>query len=171
MVSVEPATSRDVDELTDRWVELAEGQRSFGSHLLAAANRSQVRAALARSVVGDDLLVARNENLPESEASGAPGDAIVGFVMFTVESGYYDQDVTRGVVQNIHVDSDRRGEGVGTALLAAAERALADRGVDTVALEVMADNEAARRFYRRRGYRPHRIEMEKRAENDTLTKG
>ncbi|MFC4551438.1 MULTISPECIES: GNAT family N-acetyltransferase [Halorussus] len=171
MVSVEPATSRDVDALADRWVELAEGQRSFGSHLLAAANRSQVRAALARSVVGDDLLVARDEESADSGASEPSGDAIVGFVMFTVESSYYDQDVTRGVVQNIHVDPDRRGGGVGTALLAAAERALADRGVDIVALEVMADNEAARRFYRRRGYRPHRIELEKPVESDTLTKG
>jgi len=34
-----------------------------------------------------------------------------------------------------------------------------------VALETMADNEAARRFYRRHGYEPHRIELER--ESDT----
>ena len=185
MVSVEPATSQDVDAIADRWVELAEGQRAFGSHLLTGENRRRVRADIARGVIADELFVARDESEPkgpetrgsgprESETSAwsrTPRDAVVGFVMFTVESGYYEQDARRGVVQNIYVDPDRRGEGIGSTLLTAAERALAERGAETVGLEAMADNEDARRFYRRHGYRPHRVELEKRAESDTLTKG
>jgi len=158
MVAVEPAAVEDVSELADRWVELAEGQRAFGSHLLADENRESVRDALARQAVADRLLVARDDG------------SIVGFVSFTPESGAYEQDVDRGIVRNIYVDPDRRGEGVGSTLLEAAEATLAEAGAETVALDVLADNEAARRFYRRHGYRPHRVELEKRPESDTLTK-
>lgn len=158
MVDIEPATGEDVDAVTDQWVDLAAGQRAFGSHLLADENRTHARATVARSVVTDELLVARDGE-------------VVGFVTFGVESGAFEQDTVRGVVRNVYVDPDRRGEGIGTALLSAAETALVGRGAETFALEAMAENEAARRFYRRHGYRPQRVEMEKQAESDTLTKG
>ncbi|PSP54586.1 hypothetical protein BRC82_09600 [Halobacteriales archaeon QS_1_67_19] len=90
--------------------------------------------------------------------------------MFDVEAGAYEQDADRGIVQNVYVVERRRNEGIGSSLLAAAEAALTDAGADAVALEVMADNEAARRFYRRHGYDPHRVELEKPVESDTLTK-
>jgi ribosomal protein S18 acetylase RimI-like enzyme len=101
-----------------------------------------------RHITGDQLLVAR-------------GEGIRGFVMFSVEQGTFEQDVTRGVVENIFVKSTARNEGVGSALLSSAEDHLETRGVDTVFLNVMAANEAARRFYRRHGYEPHRVEVEK----------
>ncbi|WP_134671929.1 GNAT family N-acetyltransferase [Halorussus marinus] len=158
MVVVEAATVEDAGTVADRWVELAASQRAFGSHLLAEENRETVREAFVRQSVADRLLVARE------------ADSIVGFVGFATESGAYEQDVDRGVVRNIYVDPDRRGEGIGSELLGAAESALAEAGVDTVVLDVLADNDAARRFYRRHGYRPHRVELEKRPESDTLTK-
>ena len=159
MVSVEPGTTADADAVADRWVDLAAEQRAFDSHLLAEENRGTVRAAVARSAVADELLVARTD-----------GDDIVGFVTFGIETGHYEQDATRGVVRNIAVVPDRRGEGIGSDLLRAAERRLAEAGADALALEVMADNDDARRFYRRHGYAPHRVELEKSVESDTLTK-
>ncbi|WP_132060364.1 GNAT family N-acetyltransferase [Halorussus amylolyticus] len=158
MVGVEAATLADADEVADLWVALAEGQRAFESHLLADPNRETVRNAVARRAVADELLVARGD------------ESIAGFVTFGLESGAYEQDTTRGLVQNIYVVPDRRGKGIGSALLAAAEESLTDAGAEVVALDVMADNADARRFYRRHDYRPHRTEMEKRSENDTLTK-
>ena len=158
MVSVEPAANDSLDRLVDLWVELAAEQRNYRSHLFAAENTTEVREVLARSVVADEVLVARDD-----------GD-VVGFVTFNVESGGYKQDATRGVVSNIYVEPPHRDAGVGTELLEAAEADLRERGVDAFALEVLADNDAARRFYRRHGYLPHRIELEKPAENDTLTK-
>lgn len=92
-------------------------------------------------------------------------ESVVGFVMFGPETGSYEQSVDRGIVENVFVHPDYRDRGIGGALLRAAERALADSGVDTIALEVMANNDAARRFYARRGYRPHRLELEVPAEN------
>ncbi|MBD4571117.1 GNAT family N-acetyltransferase, partial [Xanthomonas citri pv. citri] len=55
-----------------------------------------------------------------------------------------------------------------TALLTAAEDTLIESGAETIGLEVMADNEAAHSFYQSNGYSPHRIELEKSTENDTL---
>lgn len=177
-VDVEPAAMDDVDAVADLWVDLAAGQREYRSHLLAEPNRAAVADALARSVVRGDLLVARG---PIDAADGGPAGRrygttrrdtgrgrdrggvgpIVGFVMFGVESGTYEQDATIGAVHNLYVRPAARDAGVGSALLAAAERALDEAGADTVSLEAMVDNEAALRFYRARGYHAHRVELEK----------
>lgn len=156
-VAIEAAESDDVDALADLWVELARDQRRHGSHLLPEENRARVREAMLRHVVSDTARVARRD-----------GD-IVGFVTFGRESEHYRQDTTRGIVHNIYVAADHRYEGIGSALLAAAERTLASRGVDVVGLQAMATNEAAREFYRANGYDAHRVELEKPVESDTLT--
>lgn len=146
----------DVDRLAELWVDLARGQRAYGSHLLDEANRGAVRDALARSVVMGEVLVAR------ATPAGTTGStAVAGFVMFGIESGAYDQDVRRGVVHNLFVRPEWRDDGLGSRLLAAAESALADRDAGVVSLEAMIANEDAIRFYERHGYRPHRVELEK----------
>lgn len=157
-VTIETAATEEAKRLAEMWVRLANGQREHGSHLLPEANRTQIREAIVRHILGDSLLVARE-------------DGIVGFVMFTVESGGYEQDTARGVVENLYVEPDYRGRGIGSRLLAAAEQGLADRGVDAIALDVMAANGRAREFYRDHGFEPHRVELEKRTESDTHSKG
>jgi ribosomal protein S18 acetylase RimI-like enzyme len=157
MVAIEAATSADIDHITDCWVKLARDQRDHGSHLLAAENRSVVRDSVARHVIENDLLVAREEG-------------IVGFVMFELQTGIYQHSTTRGVIQNIYVEPASRDEGIGSALLDAAEEALRERGAEVLSLEVLARNQNARRLYENRGYEPHRIEMEKSDENDNHSK-
>ncbi|WP_424006152.1 GNAT family N-acetyltransferase [Haloferax denitrificans] len=174
---VSSAAFSDLDDLADLWVELAADQRAFGSHLRADANRTPIREALARHVAADGVLVAREGD----SAGGTEGETgtgsdteaagdLVGFVMFDIEAGAYEQDVTRGMIRNLFVRPSSRDAGVGTRLLEAAENALAEAGVDTVALDVLAANDAARRFYRRHGYRPHRVELEKSMRSDTHSK-
>jgi ribosomal protein S18 acetylase RimI-like enzyme len=154
MVTVEPAAPGDADAVADLWVALAADQRRHGSHLRTDTNRDAIRESLARHAAADGLTVARDDG------------AIVGFVRFAVERGPLAQDRTRGVVRDLYVVPDRRGEGVGERLLGAAEAALRDRGVAVVAVEALADNADAIRFYERRGYRSHRIEFEREVEND-----
>lgn len=146
---IEPANPEDVQAVADLWVDLAADQRSHGSHLLADPNRSVVRDALVRHAVTGGLLVGRVDG------------AIVGFVMFEPESGSYEQDVARGVIHNLYVIPAHRGEGIGSELLSAAEAALQQAGIEVVALEVMAANDAAQRFYGRHGYDTHRLELER----------
>jgi ribosomal protein S18 acetylase RimI-like enzyme len=157
MVSVEAATSADIDRVADLWVELARDQRAHGSHLRADENRPHIRDAVARHIIEESLFVARDEGM-------------VGFVMFELQSGVYEQSATRGIVQNVYVKPERRSEGIGSELLHAAEAALAERGAEVLALEVLATNEDARRLYRKRGYEPYRIELEKSVENDNHSK-
>lgn len=166
-VTIDPVDAAAVEPLVEMWLDLAAGQRSHGSHILPEPNRESVRETLARHAVTGGVRVARCD-----------GDA-VGFVSFALERGAYESDETRGIVHNIYVDADHRGEGIGRDLLAAAEADLADAGASVVALEAMAANERARRFYRRCGYAPHRVELEKRVdgaasgaagENDTHSK-
>ncbi|WP_435154463.1 GNAT family N-acetyltransferase [Haladaptatus sp. DFWS20] len=157
MVTVEAATSADIDHIADLWVELARDQRAYGSHLLPDKNRATVRDSIARHIIENTLFIARDPN-------------IVGFVMFELQSGIYEQATTRGIIQNIYVEPDHRDMGIGSRLLDAAEQALIERGADALALEVMTANENARRLYRNRGYEPHRIEVEKSIENDNHSK-
>ncbi len=155
---IEPATAADLEALTDAWVRLASDQRSYGSHIEPEANREIMRATLTAHQIDDGLLVARDDA------------RVVGFVSFSVEHGSLTLDVTRGSISNLFVEPTVREQGIGSALLEAAEAALADRGVDVVTLEAMARNETARAFYRQAGYQPHRIGFERRLspeKNDT----
>ena len=159
---VDRADTDDADVMTDLWVDLAADQQDHGSHLLADRNRDRIHETMLQHILTDTALVAR-EDAPDD---GAP---LVGFVTFGRESEAYNQDAARGIVHNLYVRPSDRRQGVGSALLAAAETRLEARGVNAVALESMADNGAARSFYRRRGYAPHRVELEKPLESDTLT--
>ncbi|MFD1634109.1 GNAT family N-acetyltransferase [Haloplanus ruber] len=159
MWTVEAAEPGDAATVADLWVALANGQRRYGSHLRAAANREPIKAAMARAAADGRLDVARDD-----------GD-VVGFVHYTVERGSLAQDLTRGVVNDLYVVPERRGEGIGTALLDAAETTLKERGVEAVSVEALADNERAIRLYERRGYRPHRVEFERKVENDKHSRG
>ncbi|MFB6094812.1 MAG: GNAT family N-acetyltransferase [Halanaeroarchaeum sp.] len=148
-VSLARATINDVEALADAWVRLVADQRRHGAHLRAVENRSAVRSVLEQYVHANGIVVARG---PE---------ALRGFVMFHVERGMYQQDVTRGVVENLFVEETHRDAGIGSRLLSTAESELADRGADVVSLSVLAANERGRSFYADRGYEPHRIAMER----------
>ncbi|MFB6173303.1 MAG: GNAT family N-acetyltransferase [Halobacteriales archaeon] len=155
--AIEPASVDDVEALADQWIALAAEQREFGSHLRAGANREAMRMMLAARAAEDRALVAREEG-------------IVGFVTFDLAEGSLVEDAQRGLIENLYVVPPARDRGVGSALLSAAETALADAGADVIAIEAMADNEAARRLYRRRGYEPRRISYERPAGSDNDTR-
>lgn len=59
----------------------------------------------------------------------------------------------RGYIITIDVLEKFRRRGVGTALLAEAERRLAAHGVEEIGLETATDNESAIAFWQRHGYR------------------
>lgn len=151
-VTVERPPTEAAEAIADMWVDLAADQRRHGSHLRAEPNRERAREAVLRRIVTDSLLVATD------------GEDLVGFVTFEVESGVYEQDLTRGLVENVYVVPARRGEGIGSALLAAAEDRLRERGCEAFFLEVLAANGDARRFYREAGYEPHRVQFERSAD-------
>ncbi|RQH03067.1 GNAT family N-acetyltransferase [Natrarchaeobius oligotrophus] len=161
-VTIERATADDVDAVARLWVRLARDQRAYDSYVLAEENRATMRETLAAYRLEDGLLVARADG------------SIAGFASFSVERGALELDGTRATLSNLYVEPSYRDRGIGATLLEAVEESLAGRGIDVLTLEVMADNDAARRFYRRRGYETFRVAMhrdlENRSENDTHSK-
>jgi ribosomal protein S18 acetylase RimI-like enzyme len=71
-------------------------------------------------------------------------DAVIGSIM----AGY---DGHRGWLYSVAVSKDRRGEGIGRALVAHAEQALRDKGCIKVNLQVREGNPVAG-FYEKLGY-------------------
>jgi ribosomal protein S18 acetylase RimI-like enzyme len=64
-----------------------------------------------------------------------------------------------GVVYDLVIDPDHRGEGLGSALLKAAIDALTARGVPRILLSAAHRNLAAQRLFARNGFRPTMVEM------------
>ena len=156
---IEPATGNDVDALVELWVALAETQREHGSHIGASSNREKVRPLLSHHVVAGSVLVARGD-----------GGEVRGFTNFGIEEGALDADAERGIVHNLYVVPEARGEGIGSALLDAAEEALIEMGADVLAIEALWDNGDARRLYEERGYEPHRVQFEREVDGDERSK-
>ncbi len=79
------------------------------------------------------------------------GGKVVGFINVGPADG--DADSETGQVFALNVDPDAWGKGYGRALLEAGVRDLAASGFNTAVLWVHPDNERARRFYERAGWR------------------
>jgi ribosomal protein S18 acetylase RimI-like enzyme len=77
---------------------------------------------------------------------------IVGFTVVGPERGIDDPD--RGEVHVLNVHPDAWGRGAGAALLTAGTTRLREAGFAEAVLWVHPDNERARRFYERAGWRP-----------------
>ncbi|PSP37530.1 GNAT family N-acetyltransferase [Halobacteriales archaeon QH_7_65_31] len=151
-------TASELDTLVDLWLALAESQREHGSHLRVPENEPRIRESLSQRLVTDGVRLARIDGEP------------VGFTTFYPEQASFEQDCSRGVIENLFVVESRRGEGVGTALLEAAIDAFRAGDIDRIALDVLAANDEARRFYRDHGFEPQRIQLERRLQRETDTR-
>jgi ribosomal protein S18 acetylase RimI-like enzyme len=110
--------------------------------VLDALDQAETTAWLA------DLITRRSEGSTDvAEQAGQ----VTGFVRYGTRPG---GQVTAGYVFGLYVDPGSAGQGTGQALLRHAEQQLRERGCQTVALNVFAANERARRLYTRAGYEP-----------------
>jgi len=72
-----------------------------------------------------------------------------GAVVATVMAGYEGH---RGWVNYLAVAPERRGQGLGRALMQRVEESLKDRGCPKLNVQVRTSNDEALQFYRRLGY-------------------
>lgn len=84
-------------------------------------------------------------------ARDIPTNHVVGFALA-------NRGEAEGHLLAIAVDRQRRGEGIGSALLSHVRQDLAKAGAFKMKLEVRADDSAAQAFYRRHGFWPHGLE-------------
>lgn len=82
---------------------------------------------------------------PETILLAADGDDLLGWGA---------REFSDQTISDLWVAPDAQGKGVGAALLAALEEAIALDGFNCVELETYAGNAGAVRFYSRQGYEP-----------------
>jgi len=94
------------------------------------------------------------------------GGSVVGFLSFAIEEdpGTFVRPEHRrhAMIWDISVDAASRGQGVGRALLTAAEAHAKATGIGEIRLYVLESNARARRIYDEAGYRTYERLMAKR---------
>jgi GNAT superfamily N-acetyltransferase len=78
--------------------------------------------------------------------------ALVGYLIVVLVMSVEHKGLM-GEIDEFFVSPEARSQGLGAALLAAAERALVQRGCVRLQLQLARGNARARTFYERRGYR------------------
>jgi len=93
----------------------------------------------------------------------AEGDAVLGYCFCQVKSHFQDPvicDHTELYIDDLCVDQQHRGKGIGKALYEAACRYAKESGCSRISLNVWCCNETAMAFYRSLGMTPLKIAME-----------
>jgi ribosomal protein S18 acetylase RimI-like enzyme len=103
---------------------------------------------------------------PTDAARRATGSSapLIGFVSVWARVPQDEPDEPEGdyaFISDLVVLPASRGRGVGTALLAAAERHARSRGAATLKIGVLARNRDARRLYERVGFLDYRLQLTK----------
>jgi ribosomal protein S18 acetylase RimI-like enzyme len=145
-----------LDEVEPLWLSLFDHHLSTGAAGLPVIRRSESwkrrRALYEQLLRGQDtfIVVARR------------GAAAVGYALAHVHVGADDTWNTGdriGEVESLAVLPLERGGGLGTLLLDCAEAVLERLGARDVMIGVVAGNDAAQRFYERRGMAPAIVKL------------
>ena len=94
--------------------------------------------------------------------SASRGKLLVGYALVAMHEGPDDTWPTGdrfAEVETLAVIPEERGRGIGTLLLDEVDRRLRELGVGALFIAVMAGNDDAMRFYRRRGLAPSTIKL------------
>lgn len=141
---VRPMTEAEFDHWRRRLVlEYAQDQVTAGTWSADEAER--------RSAEGLD------EELPDGQATAdqvfltaEDEQGAVGIIWLSLTHPRGAPDTAW--ISDLEVVAERRGQGLGRALLAEAEREIADRGIGALGLNVFGYNASARRLYDSAGY-------------------
>ena len=159
-IGVRPATSADLPRLGRLGALLVEVHHAFDpKRFLPTRDRTPAdyAAFLVRQLTDEGVV------LLVAEINGD----VIGYAYATVEG--YDYMALRGpagVIQDIIVDAEYRGRGVGRLLLDAALAELKARGASQVVLSTAERNQAAQRLFARAGFRRTMVEMTRELEGD-----
>lgn len=161
-------TEEDWPRLGPLWRKLYEHHRAHGMLVELPPDAFELWRASLQPLLGRFafvLLAERQGAAKSSDPAGGPGlaegaAAPLGFVAGRVRSQPpYFGGQPAGFVSELFIEEAQRGRGVAGALLAASVEWFASRGVARVELQVLAGNDVAREFYRRRGWKEELVQM------------
>ncbi len=149
-VEIERVGAEAVDRFAPLWESLRSHHESLEPHIaMIAPERSwELRRELELRFLapaGSFALVAVQDGRD------------VGYAVVTIHEGPDDTWVTGdriAEVETLSVAPDARGAGIGTLLLDRVDAELEQAGIRDLQIAVIVANDAARRFYERRGLRP-----------------
>lgn len=92
---------------------------------------------------------------------------VEGFIAGYIEPKDEEDRITnrcprRGIISDLAVAANQRGNGIGKELMNAIERYFMEKNCEFVAVNLFAPNDTARKFYDSLGYTPRNIELYKR---------
>jgi ribosomal protein S18 acetylase RimI-like enzyme len=150
---IRPATSADLPRLGRLGALLVEEHHAFDARrFLPARDRLPLDYAaflVSQMQTPDAIVLVADDH----------GD-VIGYVYATIEGhDYMALRGPAGVLQDVVVDLEYRGRGVGRLLLDAAIAELRSRGAPQAVLSTAARNEVAQRLFARVGFRPTMVEM------------
>jgi ribosomal protein S18 acetylase RimI-like enzyme len=146
--------------------------RTLDVERLAAGDYAQIKPLLVELHLGEQVHYTDHPQLPREEierhlaqipsafrgenviyAARGEGGQVIGFCWIVL----YDPGTgLEGEVAELYVAEDRRGQGIGEALVAQAVRLFAERRVTLGYVWTRGDNEAAVRLYSSAGFEPNR---------------
>jgi ribosomal protein S18 acetylase RimI-like enzyme len=152
--TVELADVGRVDEVRTLWLDLHRHERAIAPTLPIVTDEE--RSWRHRRALYVDWLESGRGFL----ALARDGGAVVGYAFVRLEQGSDDtfpMGEQYGELYSLSVARERRGRGVGTALLDLVDAELASRGIAALTVAVTIGNSDAQRFYERRGLQPAEI--------------
>lgn len=144
------ATADNLDELVDRWYDLAKAMEEYSElNTLQYGDSSEVpddgfRAHLDDEGISDYLVV--------------HDDAPIGFLTLkdgTHPSRQYSQYLR---IVNLAIDEEHRNQGYGTEVVERVRQLARERGCDHLTVACEWHNEDARRFYRNTNFEPKQVD-------------
>lgn len=147
-VTIAEIDSIRLDDVRELWLAVHRYHREIGSQPL---NADEAVSWEARRGLYDRWLRSGEGFLLLAQRDGAP----VGYAAIQFHEGpddTYPVGERWAEIYSLSVAPEARGEGIGTALLDAADERLAALGIHDVAIAAMVENEAALRLYERRGF-------------------
>ena len=148
-----------LDDLTGFWELLHQHQGSVCAPVEGLEVLSEEESAVITREMYRDWLSGPNSFAFLAEEDSRPVGYLIGFY----EPRHFMWATGRvGHVDSFYVLPEMRGRGVGRLLMDAAYAAMREAGAETVALEMVADNDVARKFYEREGFTTTFVQMHRR---------
>jgi len=152
-LNIRKAEKEDLEEIVKMWHTLASShQEMMRGYELAEDCREKWRKFIENGFDREGMctFVAEKEN------------ELVGFLNVVIRERMSIFEYTHiGMILDVFVKEEKRGEGVGTQLTKRAERWIKEKGVNIAVLTVSPENERAVKFWEEAGYETYLLKKRK----------